>query len=197
MWMLVENHSEQKAALRKKLRSLQREMPKFERDFVDAAICRSVLKLPLLQQKNVVFCYIGVDWEINTVPLIYDLLRLKKRVVLPLCTSPGIMEAREITGAYDLVPGAYNIPEPRASCPLCPPEQIDLALIPCVSCDRQFGRLGQGGGFYDRFLENADFFTVALCREKAMLDEVPTESWDQSVDCIVTDKNTYFRKSLN
>lgn len=189
------NLSLEKAALRRQIRKKMREMDPSARSSADAAICRQVTQLPAFRDAETVFCFVGIDWEIDTAALINAALADGKRVALPLCTGPGIMEARLIRGPKDLQPGAYNIPEPLPSCPICAPQEIDFAAIPCVSCDRTCLRLGQGGGFYDRFLERASFYTAALCREEALLEQVPAEPWDHPVDCVVTESHLYFRHS--
>lgn len=184
----------EKAELRKMIRRKMREMDPAARIQADEAICRKVTELPAFREAGTVFCFVGVDWEIDTTSLINAALADGKRVTLPLCTGPGIIEARLIRSPDDLQPGAYNIPEPVPEAPVCSPEEIGFAAVPCVSCDRTCLRLGQGGGFYDRFLEKASFYTAALCREDAMLDQVPAEPWDRPVDCVVTEAAFYFRR---
>ena len=48
-------------------------------------------------------------------------------------------------------------------------------------------RLGQGGGYYDRFLSGRDLFSVGLARDALMLEEVPREAHDCAVRCLVTE----------
>ena len=188
------NLAEEKAILRKQIRKRMREVDPAVRSAIDQRICRQVMTLPQYKAAKTIFCYVGVDWEIDTTKLISDALQHGKQVALPLCTAPGIMEARLIQSTADLQPGAYNIPEPRPSCALCPADAIEFAAVPCVSCDRTCLRLGQGGGFYDRFLEDSSFYTAALCREEALLEQVPAEPWDRPVDCVVTESHLYFQR---
>ena len=69
-----------------------------------------------------------------------------------------------------------------------PLDEIDFAVIPCVSCDREGHRLGQGGGFYDRFLPylSAESMTIGIAFDEQIVDEVPREATDCRVDYIVT-----------
>lgn len=114
----MESIADKKAALRKAIRRQMREMPPALRAEIDATICRSVLELPQFQQAPAIFCFIGVDWEIDTRLLIDAALKAEKRVAVPLCTAPGIMEARIIQSFSQLKPGAYHIPEPIPECPV-------------------------------------------------------------------------------
>ena len=66
--------------------------------------------------------------------------------------SLGIMELRQITSLDQLTPGAYGILEPPADSPAIEADGVDFAVLPCLSCSHSGHRLGQGGGFYDRFL---------------------------------------------
>jgi 5-formyltetrahydrofolate cyclo-ligase len=158
-----------------------------------AAIRGQVEALPEYQRAGTVFAFVGAKWEIDTKELLRNALAAGKRVAVPLCVGPGIMEARLISGLDELAPGAYGIPAPLASCPVCPPAEIDFAVIPCVACDRAGRRLGQGGGYYDRFLAGAAFTKAAICRDIGLVDRIPAEPRDHPVDCVVTETAVYRR----
>jgi 5-formyltetrahydrofolate cyclo-ligase len=186
---------EQKVILRKSIRKKLRTLDPETARLSAAAICKQVLDLPDYRNAKTVFAFVGVQWEIDTKDLLLLALSSGKRVAVPLCLVAGIMEARLIRSLNELVPGAYGIPEPTVKCPVCPPAEIDFAVIPCVSCDRACMRLGQGGGYYDRFLEHASFFNAAICRDIAILESVPVEPWDRPVDCVVTETTVYYRQN--
>lgn len=185
---------DEKKTARSRIRKQMRALDPAVREKTDVIICRNAARLPEFQKAKTIFCFVAYDWEIDTTPLIELALHEGKRVAVPLCTGPGIMEARFITGLSELTPGAYGIPEPSESAPMCPVEEIELALVPCVSCDSACMRLGQGGGFYDRFMEHASFCTAALCREAAMMEKIPAEPWDRPVDHVITEVQTISRK---
>ncbi|MBQ1329716.1 MAG: 5-formyltetrahydrofolate cyclo-ligase [Mogibacterium sp.] len=159
--------------------------------------------LGLKKTEKTVLAYCSVGNEPSTLALIDSLLKSGKRVCLPLCTDLDeeghrtgafdAMEARFITSFDDLVAGAYGIPEPKADTEIVPPEEIDIVILPCVGCDRQCRRIGHGAGYYDKYLTTVrkDCFTMALCYEEALADELPAEEHDVPVDAVVTEKTVY------
>ena len=159
--------------------------------------------LGLKKTEKTVLAYCSVGNEPSTLALIDSLLKSGKRVCLPLCTDLDeeghrtgafdAMEARVITSFDDLTAGAYGIPEPKADTEIVPPEEIDIVILPCVGCDRQCRRIGHGAGYYDKYLTTVrkDCFTMALCYEEALADELPAEEHDVPVDAVVTEKTVY------
>jgi 5-formyltetrahydrofolate cyclo-ligase len=84
--------------------------------------------------------------------------------------------------------GAFGILEPRHDLPLMDLHSIDLILIPAVACDRRGYRLGYGGGFYDRWLPNSTGTKTGIIFDQFYLDTLPHDSWDVTLDVIITEK---------
>jgi len=56
-----------------------------------------------------------------------------------------------------------------------------------MACDRRGNRLGRGGGYYDRFISQADGCLVCgLVFDGQLLDELPAEPHDQPVNMLAT-----------
>ena len=86
--------------------------------------------------------------------------------------------------------GAYNIREPKPECsPAINIKDLDVVIVPAVAYDNKCYRLGYGGGFYDRFLENLrkDAVTIGIAFDLQIFDEVPKEAHDAQLDYIVTE----------
>ena len=68
----------------------------------------------------------------------------------------------------------------------------EIVIVPLVAFDRRGGRLGYGGGFYDRTLEGlrARQATLAIGFAYAAqeADDLPLEPTDQPLDLIVTER---------
>ena len=143
------------------------------------------------QAAETVFCFVGFGSEINTTPILEDILTSGKQLCVPLCVGPGIMELHSITSLEQLTPGSYNIPEPPADSPLISPDAVDFAILPCLTCNHGGARLGKGGGYYDRFLSHYRGGTVLLCRELLIREEIPVEPHDYPVPWVLTEKGLY------
>lgn len=65
----------------------------------------------------------------------------------------------------------------------------DVIVVPGIAFTRAGTRIGQGGGWYDRFLpgRRVDAFTVGICFGPQLVEWLPVESHDVQLDCIVTE----------
>ena len=183
--------AEEKQRLRRVIRELERQLsPRYKAES-SRAIAAHLLAMPEYQTAGTVFCFVGTKREVDTRPILEDALAAGKRLCVPLCTEPGIMEPREITDLCQLVPGAYGILEPPADAPRVEVDEVDFAVLPCVTCNHLGQRLGQGGGYYDRFLTHYRGGTVLLCREKLIREEIPLEPRDMPVPWVLTERGLY------
>ena len=101
------------------------------------------------------------------------------------------MDCFEIRSYDDLEPGRWGIPEPKNSCWAIAPSEIDFAVIPCSTCSHAGSRLGFGGGYYDRYLEYAEFASALICREQIMREDIPEDEHDIRFKTVVTEKKIY------
>lgn len=182
---------EEKQQLRTAIRALISTLPEAYTSAADASICGHLLAMPEYQAAETVFCFVGTAREINTQPILSAALSAEKTLCVPLCTQPGIMELRRIRSLDELVSGAYGILEPMESCPRMDLDEVDLSILPCLSCNRFGHRLGQGGGYYDRFLSAYRGGTVLLCRERLLREELPVEPHDYPVPWVLTENGLY------
>lgn len=85
---------------------------------------------------------------------------------------------------YSLEVGSYGIIEPVAAIPAVEPAEISLVIVPGMAFDRDGGRLGRGGGYYDRFLPrlNPEAPRWAVGYACQLVDDpVPGEGHDERV----------------
>ena len=183
--------TEEKQQLRRTMRALESGLSARYKAESSRAIAAHLLAMPEYQEAGTVFCFVGTDREIDTRPILEDVLAAGKRLCVPQCVGKGIMELRQVTDLRQLIPGAYGILEPSADAPLVSLDEVDFAILPCLTCNHLGQRLGQGGGYYDRFLSNYRGGTVLLCREKLIREEIPLEPHDYPVPWVLTERGLY------
>lgn len=182
---------EEKQQLRRTVRDLEARLSPRYKAASSRAIAAHLLAMPEYQAAGTVFCFVGTAREIDTRPILADALAAGKALCVPLCTAPGIMELRQVTALEALSPGAYGILEPPAAAPAVGVDEVDFAVLPCVTCDHFGRRLGKGGGYYDRFLAHYRGGSVLLCREKLIREEIPVEPHDYPVPWVLTERGLY------
>ncbi len=92
----------------------------------------------------------------------------------------------------DTVVRRHGVREPRADLPAIDPGRLDLVLVPGLAFDAGGGRLGRGGGFYDRFLPAAvGAVRVGVCWSGQVVDAVPAEPHDVRVHMLVTEDGIF------
>lgn len=168
------------------MRSLRRMLSPQEQDVAAKKLFAQMQAFDPYRQARMTMAYMACRGEISLAPAIADMLESGRTPVLPRCEAPGLMTARRIRAVNDLMPGAYGLLEPGERCEIVRPEEIDLILVPGTAFDREGHRLGQGGGYYDRFLKESRALRAGVCHEFALLDSVPFEAHDEIMDYIIT-----------
>jgi 5-formyltetrahydrofolate cyclo-ligase len=87
----------------------------------------------------------------------------------------------------ELIKGRFGIPEP-AKPVFAAEDELDLLIVPGVAFDRAGGRIGRGGGFYDRLLPQYSAVRVGVCFEFQCVGKVPDEEHDVRMNWLVTEK---------
>lgn len=87
----------------------------------------------------------------------------------------------------DLSSGKFNIPEPTQKTVSL--QLIELLLVPGLAFDIYGNRLGRGGGYYDRILNQFNGISIGICSALPLQPNIPTDDWDQAVDYICVGHN--------
>ncbi|MCD6390164.1 MAG: 5-formyltetrahydrofolate cyclo-ligase, partial [Desulfobulbaceae bacterium] len=140
-----------------------------------------------------IFSYAHFRSEVETLPLIRQALARQMRVTVPLTlVAESRLEAYEIQDpAKELKPGYCRIPEPDpGQAKQIDPAEIEVVLLPGSVFDLCGGRLGYGGGYYDRFLdrEAPRALRIGLAFELQVVDTVPLLAHDERVHFLVTEE---------
>lgn len=179
---------EEKKALRSAVRAKERTLDPAYKAESSEAICRHILALEEYRASRTIFAFAGTVHEIDTSLLLCTALSDGKTLILPRCAEGHGLDLCVIHSMDDLEAGMYGILEPKADCALVTAEDIDFAVVPCLSFDRSGARLGQGGGYYDRLLPRLHCPTCLICREQLMSLRVPTEEHDRRCSLYITEK---------
>ena len=85
----------------------------------------------------------------------------------------------------------FGIPEPISKMIKYP----DVLLVPLVAFDKNFNRIGYGGGFYDRFISNLEkskkVLKIGLALSCQKINKVPTNKFDKKMNYIFTENKVY------
>ncbi|MDD2214048.1 MAG: 5-formyltetrahydrofolate cyclo-ligase [Oscillospiraceae bacterium] len=179
----------QKRELRTALRAKLSGLPPDLRARQESSIYHRLTSLPEYQQAQTVAAYYGINWELDTRPLLQQILKDGKALALPRCEGKT-MDFYLVTDLNHLKPDHRGIPEPLETARKLAPELLDLLILPGVAADLQGRRLGQGGGYYDRYLARQPLplcVTLLLCRDICLLPQLPQEPFDCPVQLILTE----------
>ncbi len=156
------------------------------------AIAEAVLESSLWKRATSVLIYVAAGSEVETRALLNESLAQKKRLVVPVRTATvGQLELSELKSMDHLAAGSWRgIEEPAAPFrELVLPPMIDLVIIPGLVFDFEGGRIGRGGGYYDRLLPlMPQARRVGLCFSIQVSPTLlPLEPFDQRMHAIVTE----------
>lgn len=189
-----------KASLRRYFSDLRRGLTPDERHAAETAMYEKLFSLPVWREAVTVCGYISVRGELNTRPILERAAAEGKTIALPVTVTSaceGRMVFRALpNGDFDrLTPARFGIPEPDESCPALTHADLTRALflVPALAFDETGYRLGWGGGYYDRFLDNlreADIpvATVGLVFSACRAELLPRESHDIPVHTVIDER---------
>ena len=181
----------QKKHLRKKILDLSKKLDYLYKKRAGKKICDFVLSCSEYQNSKIIFCFIGMENEVDTVSIIQKAFDDGKIVAVPLIVSKGVMVAKQITSLENLKKNRFGILEPNINAETIEPAQIDFCVVPCLSCSHNGVRLGYGGGYYDRYMHNQTFVKACICYEKLTNDDIPENKFDERVDFLITEIGVY------
>jgi 5-formyltetrahydrofolate cyclo-ligase len=133
--------------------------------------------------------YWPVGSEIDGRPLLAALAKAGRTVLLPRMEGRnGPARFRVWRGSEPLSADAFGVPSPPKTAPDMAPK---LILVPLLGFDRRGGRLGQGGGHYDRIIalyRPQGAVAVGLAYAEQEMDRVPVGPHDAPLDWVLTPK---------
>lgn len=175
-----------KRAVRREVLAARDGLAEDARRASSAAIARLLLAMPELDDVDTVLAFASFRSEVDTAPILDGLAAREVRVCLPR------IEGREMVAVVHragdaLAAGPTGVPEPVGE-GLLDAHAIDVIVVPGVAFDGAGGRLGYGGGYYDRYFRLAPRAArIAVGFEAQVVDAVPRGGHDLPIDALVTE----------
>lgn len=190
---MTHEHAMNKSALRRQFRATRRALPPKERAAADKAIAEHLRSLPAFQRAAAVLSYVSIPGdEADTQDLLSQLTKEGRFVLVPRSLPGGSLSWHRFDGLGRLVKGRHGILEPAPGAPAftnwpCPP----VVLTPGVAFTPEGARLGQGGGYYDRFLGEFRGVSIGLAYACQIARCLTQSHHDCPVDYVITEKTIY------
>lgn len=194
-----------RTALRREMRQRRRALSIIEQKKAAEDLKSRVLAMPEFLRAKRIALYLPNDGEIDPGLLIEQARKMGKECYLPVLQP--LVENRLWFVRYDrktpMTCNRFGILEPKLKGfsdkkrNRCRPEDLDLVLFPLVAFDEQGGRMGMGGGFYDRtfaFSRHRPFAKpamIGLAHECQKVDDLPIADWDIPLQGVVSDRYVY------
>ncbi len=176
-----------RAELRRRLQAIDAQ--ELRRRSADAAA--RLADLDAFQNAAAIMIFLPLVHEIDARPVAVRAWQAGKAVTVPrVGHEQRHMIPIEIRSLSDpLHTDHLGVQSPVAGEPI-PVEMIDLVVVPGLAFDHAGRRLGRGGGYYDRFLNQPGFkgVTCGLALDEQLVDFVPTAQHDVDLDLLVTDR---------
>ena len=152
---------------------------------------RIILILKKNKKKRIGIFY-PVKFEIN----IFSILiknNFNFSLLLPFIKTNKLMVFKKWHNLDPLIiNNKFGIPEPlKKNITLSP----DALIVPLLAFDKKKNRLGYGGGYYDRYLNNKtkkNILLIGLGVRFKKTKIVPVTKYDKKMDYIITEKETIY-----
>ena len=170
--------------LRQQIRKTRANLTALQQQQAEDSITQQALAF--IEERNAqhIALYVSFDGEISTDKLIKTLWAQDKHVYLPVLHpfNPNHLLFLRYLPDTPMLKNKFGIWEPKLNVQnVLPLDELDILFTPLVAFDKQGNRLGMGGGFYDRTLQNwqnSSFIPVGLAHQCQQVEQLPTEAWD-------------------
>ena len=170
--------------LRQQIRKTRANLTALQQQQAENSITQQALALIEARNAQHIALYVSFDGEISTEKLIKTLWAQDKHVYLPVLHpfNPNHLLFLRYLSDTPMLKNKFGIWEPKLNVQnVLPLDELDILFTPLVAFDKQGNRLGMGGGFYDRTLQNwqnSSFIPVGLAHQCQQVEQLPTEAWD-------------------
>ena len=188
-----------KPELRRRMRQVLAALTPSQRHESSQRIAEAVWTVAEVAAARTILLFAGRADEVETDLIAEGCARMGITTVYPrIHDAPGIMTLHRVEPAA-LRPGTHRIREPDAAAPRVGIDEVDVALVPGMAWDRAGGRLGRGGGYFDRLFADPAWrgFRCGLFFACQEVESVPADPWDARLDVIVTESGAWRPAALS
>ena len=192
--MSVADVVEIKTELRKSLRKARAEHVAVLPDAVSALVFRRppAQVMAMVPEGATIGLYRAMQNEAPATGYARFFVEAGHRIALPRINEDGAMTFHAHTdpfGESDLEEGLHGILQPAADADRLTPQVL---FVPLVGFTESGHRLGQGGGYYDRWLAaHTDTLAIGLAWDVQRVDTLPLEEHDMPLSAIITTTRIY------
>ena len=180
---------EAKQEIRRHMQSQRKALNPAQKQSWDKQIIAVILAQSVYQRAASILLYMAMPQEVNLDELLMAALASGKQVGVPRVNrQTKRMQAVRFLQDDPLVAGVFGILEPSSDAPIMRIEEIDLIIMPGLAFAINGARIGYGGGYYDRFLENESHrpYLLAVAYDWQVFADLPATPADRKIDGIVT-----------
>ena len=138
--------------------------------------------------KRIVGGYYPYNHEVDTIKILDKFEKLNYKISLPKISTNSQMNFFYWSKKDPLIINGFGIPEPSSDKIVYP----SILLVPLVAFDKNFNRLGYGGGFYDRYINKISkvkkIITIGLAYSFQKVRKIPVNKHDIKLDFIITNE---------
>lgn len=164
---------------------------------LDKKISDYIINSEYFKNARNVLIFAPTGSEFDTELIAAESRKLSKALFYPKCADKnGIMNFFLVNNESDFESGMYGIREPREGCSEYKERDGDIIIVPALSVDRGFIRIGYGKGYYDRFLKNFHGVSICPCYEEMRTILLPADEFDKKVDVVATENGLYKKEVI-
>ena len=175
-----------KSELRKQVLQEMKALPREQKQAIDQALTERLFQHPFYQEAKIIATYLSFPHEFQTQGLIEQALKDGKKVLIPKTYSKGRMDF-VVYDLQQLIKTSFGLLEPQGELEVVDASQIDLIHVPGLAFTMDGYRIGYGGGYYDRYLEQCSGHTLSTVYHYQVQDFIP-EKHDIPVEEVLIDE---------
>lgn len=175
---------ESKLILRKRMLSDRSKMSADQQLKASNEICQQLIEHVEIKKAKVVHAFLPMNNEVQITPFIEWCLSQQIKVICPKSLKKPNLKHLVFNSMEEVEKGVFGTTYPAGDNEFV--GNIDLIIVPGLAFDENGGRLGYGGGYYDKFLsEHAASYKVGIGFTFQLVSQVPRELHDVLLDEVI------------